>query len=146
MPGSAISIRPCSILTRCGTQTTYMFADRGWRTREFDDGNCDRKAKRTPRQFVAGSFVGRAADRALSEGRSGRLVGTDRQVQEPHLLDSDQARNVSGCGRHLSVRLRRPAFGVATTPRTSCIAEMADADLLSQMPSLPPRHRHARRT
>src|SRR5713101_881722 len=129
MPGSAISFRPCSILTRCGTQTNFMFADRGWRTREYDDGNCDRKAKRTPRQFVAGSFIGRA-DRPLSEGRSGSLVGTDRQIQEPHLLDSDQARNASGCRRHLSVRLRSPACGVATTPRTSRIAEMADADLL----------------
>src|SRR5229473_2307901 len=136
MPGSEISILPCSIPTRCGTQTNFMFADRVWRTREFDDGNRDRKAERTTRQFVAGSFVGRAADRALSKGRSGSLVGTDRQVQEPYLLDSDQARNASGCGRHLSVRLRRPAFGVAATPRTSRFAEMADANLLSQVPSL----------
>src|ERR1700694_357341 len=141
MPGSAISIRPCSIPTRCGTQTNSMFADRGWRTREYDDGNCDRKAKRTPRQFVAGSFVGRAADRPLSEGRSGSLVDTDRQVQEPHLLDSDQARNVPGCGRHLSVRLCRPAVGTAAPPRTPRLAEMADANLLLQMPSLPARRR-----
>src|SRR4029077_18812603 len=129
------------ILTRCGTRTNFMFAVRLRRTREFDDGNRDRKAERTPRQFVAGSLVGRAADRPLSEGRSGSLVGTDRQVQEPHLLDSDQARNVSGCGRHLSVRLCGPAFGVATPPQTPRFAEMVDANLLSQMPSLPARRR-----
>src|SRR4029077_4302090 len=125
------------ILTRCGTRTNFMFAVRLRRTREFDDGNRDRKAERTPRQFVAGSLVGRAADRPLSEGRSGSLVGADRQVQEPHLLDSDQARNVSGCRRYFSVRLCGPAFRAAATSRTPCLAEMVNANLLSQMPSLP---------
>src|SRR5260370_12849747 len=101
MPASAISIRPRSILTRCGTQTNCMFADRSWRTREYDDGNCDRKAKRTPRQFVAGPFGARAADPPLSDGRAGSLVVTDLQVPEAHLLSSYQARNISRCARHL---------------------------------------------
>jgi len=44
-------------------QTSFMFADWVWRTREFDDRNCDRKAKE------------RRANSSLAHSSDERLIG-----------------------------------------------------------------------
>ena len=114
MPAWAISIPPYSTLTRSGMRTNSICAAAAVpECRSAMTGTATGRAPRASR-----SLFRRAADRPLLAGRSGSLVGLNRQVQEPHLLDSCQARHASGCSRYFSVRMCGLAFGIAAPART----------------------------
>src|SRR5215469_1653547 len=124
----ATFIRRCWIRTCCGTWMSST-CEPPSRMRAFDDAERGQKTA-----GAVGALRRRAADSRLPEVGPEGVVGADRQVQEPHLFDSNQAGDVPGRRGHLSGGVRGiadAASAVAGTPRA---AEVADPDLLPQMP------------